>query len=211
MPTIKSIVKQKRTDKCFVNLTDNTSVVLSVDLIVKYALNPKKDISDDDFEIILDEQAYIDVKKAAYNYASYKPRTEKQIRQKLKEKKFSEKMIHFAIEFLKEYNLFDDIEYAENYIAEIKRRKPSGKRAILNELLKKGVTKNIAEEAINSYISEQESFDLALKAAEKKYRIVKSKPRDKQIIAMRNFLASRGFKWEIINNTIDIIFEKNDK
>ena len=64
------------------------------------------------------EQKIYLVKQTAFNFVSYKPRTEKQIRQKLRDKGYEKEEADLAIEFLIKFDFVDDAKYAKQFIAD---------------------------------------------------------------------------------------------
>ena len=77
-----------------------------------------------------------------------KDRTEKEIRTKLKEKSFNENTIDEEIEFLSNYGYINDKRYAEHFTSDAISLKKWGKARISSELLRRGIDKNIIDEAI---------------------------------------------------------------
>ncbi len=76
---------------------------------------------------------------AAY-YLTFKDRTEKEIKDKLKEKGYSSQDIDESIARLKEYGYLNDENYTLSYIKSNKNKK--GIRLISMELAKKGISKD---------------------------------------------------------------------
>ena len=207
---IKNVSKKNNSQDCFVNFTNGNSEVLSLDLVMKYNLTKDKQIANTKLERIISENRIIIVKKAAYNYANYKPRTIAQVKLRLKQKDFTSIEINTALDFLEEFNLVDDRKYAEMFLEEIIKKKPSGKAVIIAELRKKGIDNDIATETISRLFSDDELPDMAYQAAEKKMRMLRHKPLEKQKSSMIVFLQRKGFDWDTINQTLPRFFKEED-
>lgn len=203
---IKNVKKKRYSQDCFVNFTNGKSEVIAMDLALKYNLSKNRKLSENELNKILAENRKIKVKQVAYKYANYKPRTEQQIIQKLKQKEFNDTEISIAIRFLKEFNLIDDDKYAENFLNELIKRKPSGKKVIKAELRKKGIDSDLADMTLDNYFPIDEVNDMAIQAAEKKMRIIRHKPEEKQKQSLINFLQRRGFTWETIKSILPLFF-----
>lgn len=203
---IKNVKKKRYSHDCFVNFTNGKSEVIAMDLALKYNLSKNRKLSENELNKILAENRKIKVKQVAYKYANYKPRTEQQIIQKLKQKEFNDTEISIAIRFLKEFNLIDDDKYAENFLNELIKRKPSGKKVIKAELRKKGIDSDLADMTLDNYFPIDEVNDMAIQAAEKKMRIIRHKPEEKQKQSLINFLQRRGFTWETIKSILPLFF-----
>ncbi len=203
---ITSVVYKKRMKKCIITFSDGEELICFRDLVLKYNLSKGRLVGQAMAEKIIEEQRIYEVKQAAHNYASYKPRTRFQVIKKLKEKGFSDKEIAPAMKFLREFDLLDDEKYAKNFISDFLARKPAGKARVRIELLKRGVGKDIIENALTEYFPDEYAYDMALAAIEKKMRTLINRPPDKQKSSVISFLQRQGFSWDIIRRATDEIF-----
>lgn len=96
-------------------------------------------------------------KKSAYEaaalYLSRRMRTEKEVRDHLKAKEYSEEEADEAVNELKTHRYIDDYEYARSFIEYGLARKHASKR-ILRELAEKGVEADTANFAYEDYVYE---------------------------------------------------------
>ena len=142
---------------------------------------------------------------SSLRFLSYRPRSEKEIRDrlKLKNKKSNLKdlklIIDRVIERLKKHKFINDEEFAKWWIESRLRFKPRSLRLIKLELKQKG----ISEETIDNLQLTINDLESAKKLVEK--RIVRLKGLDKQKIyeKLGRFLASKGFNWDTIKKSID--------
>ena len=126
-------------------------------------------------------------KDEALNILSYAMRTEKQVRDKLKEKGFYEEDIEETVSYLKEYSYLDDLKYAVMYIR-YAGQKGHGRRRIETELAKRGIGKSLMEDAwyehekqlMEDGIEVPSERDRAYEAA---LKVVGTKPVDDKLIA----------------------------
>ena len=188
---------------CRLSFDNAESFECSTDLVLKYGLAKGTRISANEYEKVLSSQRIIDVKQSAYSFASYKPRTEFEVRRRLKQKKYSDIEIGAAINFLYEFNLLNDKTFAEKFIDEKLRLKKYSSLKMIDELRKRGVNKAIAEEKVSARYNDELEFELAKETAEKKLRTVMNKPEEKRKQAIINFLRQKRFNWEIIKRIID--------
>jgi len=208
MHKVYSIKKKKYSKKYFVNFLDFThdSVELGLDVIMKYNITKDQELSDQDLDNAISEQQLKDTKLAAYNYVSYKPRSEYEVRNKLETKEFSNENINLAIKFLYEFNLLDDEKYANMFVTNYIKRTPSGKFRLKQELLKRGIEEDIIAISIRDNYPAENTLQLALEAAKKHKKKISHKPKVKQKKLVTDFLVRRGFDWDIINNAISNLF-----
>ncbi len=199
---IISVKSKKNGQSCVVCLNDGEIFECSYDLILKYKLGNGSIMVPDLLIELKKEQRIFDAKQSAYNYVSYKPRTEKQIRQKLRDKGYEIDESGIAIEFLIKFGLVDDAKFAKQFIADFLKRKSSGKSKIMSELISKGIDKSVAQEALEEYYPHTETFEIALKATNKKLSLIRHKPKEKQKEYLIRYLQSSGFDWEIIRKVL---------
>ena len=204
---IVKIMKKQGFNNCIIIFDDDTYQKVNLDLIFKYGLNKDKLIPFQTLSHVEEEQSIIDAKQAAYNYAAYKPRTEKQIITKLTEKHFSDKVIQIVIDFLKQFNLIDDEKFAASFIKSVLVKKNVGIRKAEIELIKRGVDKNLALKSLDEYYPYNLTKELAIKAAEKKLRIYEKYPIPKRKQLMFGHLMRNGFDQSTIKHVIDELYK----
>lgn len=198
--TIISIVAKRRTDSCYLNFDNGESLLVNIDIITRFFLSKGKKLNAELLDTITAEQRLIEVRKAAYRFATYKPRSVLQMRMKLKEKGFLPDEVDFAIKYLLSFSLIDDAFYAENFIKNKAKSKNFGINRVIAELRGAGVSQSIIEDSISRYFPCEDTYQMAMSAATKKYKLIRNKPIDKQRTAMMSYLQRQGFSWDIIKN-----------
>ncbi len=199
-------IEKKSGSKCRIIFSNDESFDCSLDIIMKYGLGADDELDNEQLRNIESEQRIYDVKQIAYNYASYKPRTERQVIDKLKKKNFTADEIDIALKFLYEFKMLDDVKFAENFTKELLNRKPVSKIKLITELRKRGIDKDLAENTVESLYPEEKEFDIAMQSAEKKLKTIKNKPPVKQKQAVFIYLQRQGFSFDSIRKVIDDLF-----
>lgn len=200
---ITRILKRRRKPLCIVFVGDEIGLECSMDLVLEFKLGRGVVLTDELKSTVLARQRIVDAKQRALAFATYKPRTEVQVRRKLHEVGFLQHEQELAIQFLKEFNYIDDAEFARMFVGDFLLRKPSSASRVKMELRKRGISELQAQSAIELYFPKDTTTELALKAAEKKLRSVKHKPIEKQKTALVGYLQRQGFSWEIIKNILN--------
>ncbi len=138
----------------------------------------------------------------ALKFLSFRPRSEKEIIDKLKSKKASEDIIKKIIEKLKEYKFIDDLEFAKAWVNSRIKTNQRGWRLIQSELKLKGISKEIIDNIYDSgkVINE---LEMAKKLVEKKVPRYRNLPKQKVYQRLGRLLLSKGFNWDIIKQSID--------
>lgn len=136
--------KKIKQNKYEVTLSNNESVLLYDDIILKYELLTKKEIDNQKLkEIILDNSKY-DVYYAMLKDISKKFRTEKELRTKFKD--YDNEVIDYAIKRLKNEKYLNNELYIRAYINDAINLKLIGPNKIINNLLNLGFEKSEIEE-----------------------------------------------------------------
>jgi len=155
-------------------------------------------------------------------FLSYRPRSEKEVRDKLKTKQVEPQIIEKIIAKLKEKKFLNDEEFARGWIENRIRFKPRSLRLIKIELKQKGIVEDIIDKMIKDkarlpspdgeanggqglMINDLES---AKKLVQKKIGKFKNLSKQEIYQKLGRFLASKGFNWDTIKKAIDEILGK---
>jgi regulatory protein len=122
---------------------------------------------------------------------------------KLKKKGFDTESVAKAIARLDELGLTDDRAFAQNCMASMARRKPEGRLKTRARLRQKGLPDNIIDEAVTGF----DQTELCRAAAEKKARTLCCPP-DQKKKKLITFLKNRGFDWETIRETVELVMSE---
>lgn len=135
-------------------------------------------------------------------FFSFRDRTEKEAREKLKEKGIDEKTAEEAILWLKQEGLLNDSRFARQWVEGRKER--YGRIRLFRELLKKGVEGETARQAV-SLLSEEEELNSALEIGRRRLASISpDDPHRREKLA--SFLLRRGFSWEIVEKALRFLF-----
>ena len=139
-----------------------------------------------------------DLRKEAMERAgrmlALRPRTEREMRDRLKEAEFPDEVVEDTIGRLYELELLNDEDFALDWIEERAGRKGLGPRALVAELQRKGIDRLAAEAALaRSGLDETAS---ATAQAEKLLNKVMRYPLRDQASKLQQMLMRRGFSWE---------------
>lgn len=130
--------------------------------------------------------------QSALKLLDYRPRTEKEIRQRLYSKGYDTQEIENVIKRLREANLVHDQQFAQMWVENRCEFHPRSQRMIRYELRNKGVSETIIDQALTDGLDEAE---LAKRAAER--YALKLDPSDRLEFRKKlsAFLARRGFSY----------------
>ena len=191
-----------RKQSCTVSFECGTEASYNMDLLVKYSMKKGMDIDDKRMNMLKQEQMEIDVKQVAYNYASYKGRSERQVRDKLIAKGFNDDLVERGLIFLKRYDLLDDERFAIDYIRRSLKVKRQGRARIYQGLMSKGIDRCLAESLLEEHIDECVELEKAREIVARKQKSLERKPLEKRRSALFNHLRGKGYSYDIINEIL---------
>ena len=146
------------------------------------------------------------VRECALALLEFRDRTERELRQKLKEREYSAEEINETVLFLKEYRYLDDEAYADRYIRSCAARK--SRRQIRADLERKGVSREIIDLQLQEeYVDEDSQIRKLLE--KKGYEPGKSmEPAEYR--RLMGALGRRGFSGEAIRRVMESMREEYD-
>jgi regulatory protein len=151
--------------------------------------------------------AYKHCLDVAYRYLSYRPRSEEEIKKRLKGRGFSTGVVEKIIEKLKEQDLINDLAFAEFWREGRLSNKPKSKRLIIKELSDKKVENDIIKQVTESIDDESNAYILGRNRARTLINLDWANFRRR----LANYLGYRGFSYEVIKHTIDILWEEREQ
>ena len=218
MPKITEVEPQKKSPRRFnIFLDGQFAFGADEDLVVNYRLIPGKSIEDKDLEKLLFEAEVGKLMERMYRIFSLRQRSEKEIRDYLRTLSFKRKLkgqeeisnlaIDSLIDKLKKKEIISDEKFARAWVEARRKSKHKGERAIRQELLQKGINKEIIDLIFkdNTDYKEEELAQLTL---ERKIKIWKSLPSLEFKKKAYDFLFRRGFDYNIIRSVVEKILKK---
>ncbi len=137
-------------------------------------------------------------KQRALGLISYRPRSVKEVQDRLKKAGADNDTIENVVVALKSAGLLDDEAFSKTWVESRLRASPRSKRMIAWELKHKGV----GIETIETALEEADDDDAAYRAAMKRWPKVQSlEPRERKR-KLSEYLARNGFNYETIDNVI---------
>lgn len=146
-------------------------------------------------------------KNYAFLFLKFRQRSEKELRQRLEKKKFSEEIIEKAISFLKDKGFIDDNYFAKSWI-ESRINKPLGIRRLKQELIIKGVDKAIIDSLINEIKNNYSEEEIVIRIAKDRFNKLKGCDPEKAIKRIYAYLLRRGFSPETV---IDVLTKNKEQ
>ena len=200
MPIITRLVQGKKNpNRVNLYLDDQFAFALSIDEVAKHSLKKGLNLSDDQIEGIkdTDETEYVYAK--LLNFLSYRPRTTKEVRDRLY--KYDVKEVDkqdILIDKLKSKGYLDDLAFARWFVESRNKSRPRSKRYLSAELSAKGIAKDIIQ-AVSGQIGD-ESVTIRHLLDKKLGTPHKLEIAEKQKII--GYLARQGYAWDKISEVV---------
>ena len=157
----------KQTKKGRYALFCDDEFLFSVDeeVLLKHDLHPGRALSAEDIEELKQETDYYRAKQKAYRLLTMRDHSEKELLDKLK-KDFDEPTAVSVVEKLRDLELLDDMNYAENYYRELIRKGNSGLE-IRQKMSQRGIDRETVDLLMEGNAYDEESVVVEL--VNKKY------------------------------------------
>jgi regulatory protein len=140
---------------------------------------------------------------AAVHYLSYRPRSEPELRQRLRRRGFNDDSVETIITRLKELDLVDDIAFAQFWKENRESFSPRSQWLTRLELRQKGVSEDIIDQVVDTIDDE----DSAYRAALKKARSLSMTDSQSFRRRLGEHLKRRGFSYRVINTTVNRLWQ----
>ena len=140
--------------------------------------------------------------KRAFKFLSYRARSEVEIRLKLTQLGFSQKITETTLEKLRSLNLLNDETFARGWAREKGEVRGYGPLRVERELRQKGVAQSLIGQIVQETFGQQETKERAKKLLEKRFgdKDLSNKKILRRAVA---FLQRRGYRNWVIAELID--------
>lgn len=203
--TITKLAVQKHdTDRVSVFIEGAFAFGVHQDLVVKHRLRTGQVLSPDEQRALMEEDRVAKANAKALDYLAHKPRTELEVRRKLRQREFEEPVIDRVIERLCERGYLDDAAYAEEYVRRRFSHKGYGPVRLQMELKQRGIDRHLAETAVEALFEDKDERAAARAKAEKRWpRIAREKDLRKRRNKLYRYLKRRGYTYDTIQRVVD--------
>lgn len=138
---------------------------------------------------------------SALNLLTHRGRSERELRQRLRQKGYTATAIDEAIRRVADWGYLDDEQFAAAWVEQRSSGKPRSRRALAHELREKGVDREIIETAIEE--ADIDEVADARRLAADKWRKERDQEPTKRRQRTAAFLARRGYGWDVARQVMD--------
>jgi len=203
MGRITAINSQRRNPNRYSIFIDG-EFVLGIDkkTVEDMDLRVGKLVDEKDLKKITSQEELNKAQAYALMLLGYRERSLREIKIRMRQKGYEEKLVEKVVKYLKDRNLINDKRFTQLW-AESRIKKGYGRWRIQSELEQKGVNREITDEILKDLYSGIDEVQVALDLVEKKRWVSKEPPRLTERVS--NLLRRRGFSFEVISNVVEKI------
>ncbi len=179
-------------------LAGGTDFVLYKKEYENYGIAEGSDLSESDYESIVRDILVPRCKKRAMHLLEKQDRSEKNLRDKLKEGGYPEQVIDVAIDYINQYGYIDDARMATSHVRFYQDSR--SRQRLRQDLLSKGISADIIEHVLEEEYTTDEADLIDALLVKKHYDKENATYEDRA--KMYRFLAGRGFSSDSINRVL---------
>jgi len=180
------------------------------DILIEFGLRKGLELDEAMMRKLVQQDSIHKSYDQAIRYLGYRMRTEKEIRDYLLKKEVDREHITEIMNKLSSRKLLNDKEFAIAFVNTRIQTTTKGPGLVEKELMQKGVTQQIARQAVEQYTYGIQ-YEKAMKVAEKKIRQSSKHSFNKQLDQMQSTLIRNGFTRDVINDVRSEYREETDQ
>lgn len=198
--------QQKRRDRVNVYADGEFAVGISKETLLRAALRVGDELTPERLSALQSEEGLFQTRAAAMRLLARRPRAERELRDRLREKEYADADITRVLSDLRAAGLVNDAEFARTYIRNTLTLRPLGEIQLRQKLLIFGIERTTVDDAIREELGAVDVDDIAL-AVTRKYlarsagRGSADDPVKRRRLAAA-MLARRGYAWAVITRVL---------
>lgn len=202
MARITKIVQQKKQNRVNLYLDGKFVFGLPLELVLEEGLKKGQVLSTEDIERLKRSNRRETIYNQVFSYATLRPRSKKEISDWFHRQGVPSGLRRKLLARLTRIGLVDDASFAKWWIEQRVTFRNFSRRFIKLELRRKGVEHDVIEQAF-AEIEVPHEEDIARRAYEKRKKIWTGLSIQERKRKAYNFLARRGFSYDIIRRIVD--------
>lgn len=208
---ITKIGRQKNNQERY-NIYLNEKYAFAVDegTLIKFGLQKGKVLEQMEIDEIQYEDEIAKAFNKALNFLSFQMRSEHEVKSKLLKAGHGEAVVQEAIHKLTGLGFLNDESYSKALLETRKRTTKKGPAAIRQDLIQKGIDKNLQQKVLATF-DHEEQLKLAMELAEKAVRSNTNKTPTQVKQKIQDVLLRKGYSYEIVKEILEHITLDRDE
>ncbi|WP_429971350.1 recombination regulator RecX [Fructilactobacillus sp. Tb1] len=202
---VTKVEAQKRPGRYNVYLNEKYAFPISEEVLIKFSIFKGTELTHEEIEQIKVADSISKLYGKAVDFISYRQRTEKEVRDKLKTLSEDEFAIDSTIKKLIEIRLIDDENYANSYVRQTADGQAKGPIEAKRYLMQKGVSETLILNALDEFYPASKVQENADRLAQKLFDHNNRYPYNKRIEKAKLSMVRKGFSFDVIDQAISQI------
>lgn len=217
MRVIRVQLAPRKKNRVLVHLEGMEPIEIALDVVERSGIHVGVIVTTENLAQLEEDDAKWRIRQAALHLLSYRPRAEQELRSRLRSKEFPPALVEWCLGVLAEQGLIDDHAFASAFVRSRIRLRPRGRFRLVQELRQKGVSGEVAEQAIGETFNDEETSERALACeaargwltrqgstlAESMASTERSRERERARQRLHAFLSRRGFGPDVVQAGIE--------
>lgn len=196
---VTAVERQRRRRRVTVFVDGAFALALGAELAAERDVRPGRTITPGELSSLAEAEAKRGALESALRLLSYRPRSERELRERLARKGFRRPAIDETAGRLRDLGYLDDAAFARFWTETKQALRPRSRRLVASELRRRGVERDTAEEATAGIADE----DAAYAAASRRLRALRGLEYRTFRERLGGFLTRRGFSYDVARRTIE--------
>ncbi len=208
-------IQKKRRDRVNIYLDGEFALGLSKEILLRAALRVGDELPAGQIATLTADETLHQARTSALRLLGRRPRSEKEIHDRLREKEFGEDDITRVIDDLRGRGLLNDPEFARMFIRNALTLRPQGEIQLRQKLLLLGVARSVIDDSLKEIMPGVDVEQMARTLAQRYLsrsgtRSKHTDPRKRrQLVA--GMLARRGYAWSVITQVLQSLNLSTDE
>ncbi len=147
---MKLTTKAGKNGKIHIYLDEEYKATVDADWWYSEKYHNYKEIDESELAELLSSVSFRRAYNKGLDLIDRRPHASGELARKLRERDFEKDAIDYAIKRLSQYGLVDDEKFAKLFAKELAEKKHFGNKRIIQELMKRGVSREIAQNSVDS-------------------------------------------------------------
>lgn len=205
---ITKVERQKKNpSRISLHIDNEYAVGIHKEVLLRFGLRVGDHITDKTLNDLRRTEEIRQARESAIRLLSYRARSEKEIRDRLRKKGFGSSTADEVLDSLLKSGLVNDQEFARAFAHDKLLKKPMGRVMLKQELRRKGISKETIEQVLSEAYGSEDEDQYAFELATKRIKLSQSSFARldplKQRKRLSDYLARRGFNWETVAKAVE--------
>lgn len=184
---------------------------LSDETVVRAGLRTGDEITPERISALIESEELASAKTAALRLLARRQRTERELRDRLREKEYGDGLIQRVLTDLAAAGLVSDEQFARSLVHDSIALRPAGRLALRRKLLLLGVAKDTTDRVLDECFATVDQVSQALTVARR--HLQRTRPTDDRARVRSRIsgaLGRRGFSWDVIQQVLRQLMGSDD-